>query len=62
MPMVMIDQDADPEATIVQLSFGNRLGALIDTVRGSISCFGFMFYLIDVEKSLALLDLLELDL
>ncbi|XP_010423543.1 PREDICTED: ACT domain-containing protein ACR12 [Camelina sativa] len=33
MPMVMIDQDADPEATIVQLSFGNRLGALIDTMR-----------------------------
>ncbi|KAL1201428.1 ACT domain-containing protein ACR12 [Cardamine amara subsp. amara] len=33
MPMVMIDQDADPEATIVQLSFGDRLGALIDTMR-----------------------------
>ncbi|KAF3540316.1 hypothetical protein F2Q69_00020955 [Brassica cretica] len=32
MPMVLIDQDADPEATIVQLSFGDRLGALIDTV------------------------------
>ncbi|KAH0861572.1 hypothetical protein HID58_089833 [Brassica napus] len=26
-------QDADPEATIVQLSFGDRLGALIDTMR-----------------------------
>jgi len=46
----MIDQDADPEATIVQLSFGNRLGALIDTVRDSISCFVFLFYLIDVKK------------
>ncbi|KAF8115253.1 hypothetical protein N665_0029s0091 [Sinapis alba] len=33
MPMVLIDQDADPEATIVQLSFGDRLGALIDTMR-----------------------------
>ncbi|KAG2282017.1 hypothetical protein Bca52824_053237 [Brassica carinata] len=32
MPMVLIDQDADPEATIVQLSFRDRLGALIDTV------------------------------
>ncbi|XP_013619882.1 PREDICTED: ACT domain-containing protein ACR12-like isoform X2 [Brassica oleracea var. oleracea] len=32
MPMVLIDQDADPEATIVQISFGDRLGALIDTV------------------------------
>lgn len=34
-PMVLIDQDADPEATIVQLSFGDRLGALIDTVSDS---------------------------
>ncbi|VVB13240.1 unnamed protein product [Arabis nemorensis] len=33
MPMVLIDQDADPEATIVQLSFGDRLGALIDTMK-----------------------------
>lgn len=60
--MVMIDQDADPEATIVQLSFGNRLGALIDTVSGSISYFGFMFYLVDMTKALAVLDLMELDL
>lgn len=41
MPMVLIDQDADPEATIVQLSFGDRLGALIDTVSDSIACFSF---------------------
>ncbi|PKA65754.1 hypothetical protein AXF42_Ash013169 [Apostasia shenzhenica] len=33
MPIVMIDQDSDPNATIVQLSFGDRLGALIDTMR-----------------------------
>lgn len=32
MPIVLIDQDSDPDATIVQLSFGDRLGALIDTV------------------------------
>jgi len=32
MPIVLIDQDSDPEATIVQLSFGDRLGALLDTV------------------------------
>ncbi|KAF8081911.1 hypothetical protein N665_0856s0002 [Sinapis alba] len=32
-PMVLIDQDADPEATIVQLSFGDRLGALINTMK-----------------------------
>ncbi|EXB36980.1 hypothetical protein L484_018358 [Morus notabilis] len=33
MPIVMIDQDSDSDATIVQLSFGDRLGALIDTMR-----------------------------
>jgi len=32
MPIVLIDQDSDSEATIVQLSFGDRLGALLDTV------------------------------
>jgi len=32
IPVVLIDQDSDFEATIVQLSFGDRLGALIDTV------------------------------
>lgn len=32
MPMVLIDQNSDSEATIVQLSFGDRLGALIDTM------------------------------
>ncbi|KAK9696969.1 hypothetical protein RND81_08G007000 [Saponaria officinalis] len=33
MPIVLIDQDSDPVSTIVQLSFGDRLGALIDTMR-----------------------------
>lgn len=33
MPVVLIDQDSDPVATIVQLSFGDRLGALIDTMK-----------------------------
>ncbi|BBN70173.1 ACT domain-containing protein [Prunus dulcis] len=32
MPVVMIDQDSDSDATTVQLSFGDRLGALIDTI------------------------------
>ncbi|KAM0000234.1 putative ACT domain-containing protein ACR1-12 [Helianthus debilis subsp. tardiflorus] len=32
-PIVLIDQDTDPSATIVQLSFGDRLGALIDTMK-----------------------------
>lgn len=33
MPIVHIDQDSDPSATIVEVSFGDRLGALIDTMR-----------------------------
>lgn len=33
MPIVHIDQDSDPDATIVYLSFGDRLGALIDTMK-----------------------------
>lgn len=31
--MVLIDQDSDSVATIVQLSFGDRLGALVDTMK-----------------------------
>ncbi|XP_075646146.1 ACT domain-containing protein ACR12 [Castanea sativa] len=33
MPIVNIDQDSDSDATIVQLSFGDRLGALLDTMK-----------------------------
>ncbi|KAH6813553.1 ACT domain-containing protein [Perilla frutescens var. frutescens] len=33
MPIVLIDQDSDPDATIVQVSFGDRLGALLDTMK-----------------------------
>ncbi|XP_052115581.1 uncharacterized protein LOC127745788 isoform X2 [Arachis duranensis] len=32
MPIAMIDQDSDSEVTIVQLSFGDGLGARIDMV------------------------------
>ncbi|XP_071732082.1 ACT domain-containing protein ACR12-like [Rutidosis leptorrhynchoides] len=32
-PIVLIDQDSDASATIVQVSFGDRLGALIDTMK-----------------------------
>ena len=31
-PKVIIDQDSDPDATVVEITFGNRLGALLDTV------------------------------
>lgn len=32
IPKVIIDQDSDPDATIVEITFGDRLGALLDTV------------------------------
>jgi hypothetical protein len=31
-PVVVINQDSDPSATIVEITFGDRLGALLDTV------------------------------
>ncbi|MCO5594091.1 hypothetical protein L7F22_048112 [Adiantum nelumboides] len=33
IPVVIIDQDSDPDATVVELSFGNKLGALLDTMQ-----------------------------
>ncbi|KAL2612008.1 hypothetical protein R1flu_023700 [Riccia fluitans] len=33
MPVVHIDQESDPEATVVEISFGDRLGALLDTMK-----------------------------
>ncbi|XP_010913676.1 ACT domain-containing protein DS12, chloroplastic [Elaeis guineensis] len=32
-PKVIIDQDSDPDATIVEITFGDRLGALLDTMK-----------------------------
>ncbi|PHT58879.1 hypothetical protein CQW23_01242 [Capsicum baccatum] len=31
MPKVIIDLDLDPESTVVEITFGDRLGALLDT-------------------------------
>ncbi|XP_020109630.1 ACT domain-containing protein DS12, chloroplastic-like [Ananas comosus] len=31
-PKVIIDQDSDPDATIVEITFGDRLGSLLDTM------------------------------
>uniref|UniRef100_M4DJE9 ACT domain-containing protein ACR n=2 Tax=Brassica campestris TaxID=3711 RepID=M4DJE9_BRACM len=31
-PVVIIDQDSDPDATVVEVTFGDRLGALLDTM------------------------------
>lgn len=32
-PKVVIDLDSDPEATVVEVTFGDRLGALVDTMK-----------------------------
>ncbi|KAJ3698451.1 hypothetical protein LUZ61_002156 [Rhynchospora tenuis] len=32
VPKVIIDQDSDPDSTIVEITFGDRLGALLDTM------------------------------
>jgi UTP:GlnB (protein PII) uridylyltransferase len=32
-PIVLIDQDSNPHATTVEISFGDRLGALLDTIK-----------------------------
>ncbi|KAG6680577.1 hypothetical protein I3842_13G048700 [Carya illinoinensis] len=31
-PVVIVDQDSDPSATVVEITFGDRLGALLDTM------------------------------
>uniref|UniRef100_A0A1J3GV16 ACT domain-containing protein ACR n=1 Tax=Noccaea caerulescens TaxID=107243 RepID=A0A1J3GV16_NOCCA len=31
-PVVIIDQDSDPDATVLEVTFGDRLGALLDTM------------------------------
>nr|AFK44005.1 unknown [Medicago truncatula] len=31
-PIVIIDQDSDPDATVVEITFGDRLGALLDAM------------------------------
>jgi hypothetical protein len=31
-PVVVVNQDSDPSATIVEITFGDRLGALLDPV------------------------------
>lgn len=48
IPKVIIDQDSDQDATVVEITFGDRLGALLDTVGTPsiiVSCvIAFMFY------------------
>lgn len=45
-PIVIIDQDSDPDATVVEITFGERLGALLDTVTNSFSTYFTYIYLI----------------
>lgn len=45
-PKVIIDLDSNPDATVVEVTFGDRLGALVDTV-------GFIFFLIQVLNIIA---------
>ena len=33
MPIVIIDQDYDQDATVVEITFGDQLGALLDTIK-----------------------------
>lgn len=48
---VIIDLDLDPESTIAEVTFGDRLRALLDTV-------GFIIFLI--QFSMLLLEILEI--
>ncbi|XP_040991671.1 ACT domain-containing protein ACR11-like isoform X2 [Juglans microcarpa x Juglans regia] len=49
-PVVIIDQDSDPSATIVEITFGDRLGALLDTMN-ALKNLG-----LNVEKANVFLD------
>ncbi|EAY82291.1 hypothetical protein OsI_37501 [Oryza sativa Indica Group] len=49
-PVVLIDQDSDRDATIVQLSFGDRLGALLDTESSENLAMGEFFGIKAPEK------------
>lgn len=48
MPIVLIDQHSDSEATIVQLSFGDRLGGSkwISGLLFTCRCFSDLFFLV----------------
>lgn len=47
-PIVIIDQDSDSDATLVEITFGDRLGALLDTVTDidDLHCWNTAFILI----------------
>ncbi|PKU74933.1 hypothetical protein MA16_Dca020705 [Dendrobium catenatum] len=42
-PKVIIDLDTDPDSTIVEITFGDRLGALLDTESSSMLAMGAAF-------------------
>lgn len=57
-PTVIIDQDSNADATMVEITFGDRLGSLVDTVRhylctflgGNCFCHVWLFALIKMVK------------
>ena len=58
-PIVIIDQESDPDATVVDLSFGDRLGALLDTVRAFEFFLNIMIVLsefLSIRRGTCLLD------
>lgn len=51
-PIVIIDQDSDPDATVVEITFGDRLGALLDTViEATRSLFTFILDNMSITKT-----------
>jgi hypothetical protein len=57
-PVVVINQDSDPSATIVEITFGDRLGALLDS-RYCMKPVTSSFSLLSMRIFLILYDLLE---
>ncbi|GAU25560.1 hypothetical protein TSUD_259940 [Trifolium subterraneum] len=49
-PVVIIDQDTDPNATVVEITFGDRLGALLDTESSSQLAMGAAFGLLPPKE------------
>ncbi|GAU27865.1 hypothetical protein TSUD_114450 [Trifolium subterraneum] len=49
-PIVIIDQDSDPDATVVEITFGDRLGALLDTESSAQLALGAAFGLLPPKE------------
>ncbi|GAU13034.1 hypothetical protein TSUD_173340, partial [Trifolium subterraneum] len=49
-PIVIIDQDSDPNAIVVEITFGDRLGALLDTESSAQLAMGAAFGLLPPKE------------